>query len=90
MNQHTEKYDSFDIDALTDEEFRSFFRFSREHISPLMQVLQLRKNYKASNGIRWSGEEGLCMVLRRLCYPNRLSDLNPYLWQASHRNVNNY
>ena len=71
------KYDSFDIDAFTDEEFRSFFRFSREHISPLMQVLRLRKNYKASNGIRWSGEEGLCMVLRRLCYPNRLSDLIP-------------
>ena len=70
-------YDSFDVDAFTDDEFRSFFRFQREHISPLMRVLRLKKKYKASNGIRWSGEEGLCMLLRRLSYPNRLADLIP-------------
>ena len=71
------KYDRFDINSLSDNAFVDEFRFRREHISPLMRALRLKKNYTGINGIRWSGEEGFCMLLRRLCYPNRLCDLVP-------------
>ena len=37
----------------------------------------MRDFYQGINGIKWSGDEGLCILLRRLAYPNRLCDLVP-------------
>ena len=71
------QYPRFDIRTLSDKEFVTQFRFKRPDIRPLMQALRLKNEYIGSNGIKWSGEEGFCMLLRRLCYPNRLSDLVP-------------
>ena len=71
------QYHRFDIKSLSDAEFVTQFRFQRDHVGPLMRALRLKNVYKGTNAIRWSGEEGLCILLRRLCYPNRLADLVP-------------
>ena len=70
-------YPRFDINSYTDEQFFECFRFKKADIDRLKFVLRLKDSYKGSNGIKWSGTEGLCMLLRRLCYPNRLVDLIP-------------
>ena len=53
----------FDIRTLSDKEFVTQFRFKRPDIGPLMQALRLKNTYIGSNGIKWSGEEGFCMLL---------------------------
>ena len=71
------QYHRFDIASLSESEFLTQFRFKRSDMHALIRALRLKKMYTGSNGIRWSAEEGLCILLRRLCYPNRLADLVP-------------
>ena len=71
------KYARFDGTQLSDDEFKLFFRFKKEHIRPLRIMLKLDEKYKSSTNLTWSGDEGLCILLRRLAYPNRLCDLVP-------------
>ena len=71
-------YERFRLSHLNDQEFVTTYRFQREHIKPLVRVLRLEEVYQhPSNGIKWSTEEGLCLLLQRLAYPNRLVDLVP-------------
>ena len=63
--------------TLSDNEFVTQFRFKRQDICSLMQALRLKDQYIGSYGIKWSGHKGFCILLRRLCYPNRLADLVP-------------
>ena len=69
------KYERFNKNSLSDDEFKLMFRFKKEHIGPLREMLQLRQRYKSATNITWTGEEGLCILLRRLAYPNRLCEL---------------
>ena len=71
------KYDPFNIDNYTDEEFSHYHRFHKSDIPALAKVLRLKPIYKASNGIKWDCIEGLAVLLRRLAYPCRLVDLIP-------------
>ena len=71
------KYARFAMGNFTDEEFKKYFRFSKEHVKELRILLQLKECYKSGSHLIWSGEEGLCIILRRLAYPNRLCDLVP-------------
>ncbi len=74
---HT-RFDRFRLDALSNEECRHNFRFNKEDIYVLCTLLGLPVHYKsARNRIVWSGLDGLCVVLRRLAYPNHLGDLVP-------------
>ena len=43
----------------------------------LKTLLQLQDKLMGSNAITCTGVEGLCILLRRLAYPNRLTDLVP-------------
>ena len=70
-------YERFRVDRFTDSEFENLFRFKKEHIAPLVNALRLDDQYCSQNGIKWSAEEGLCLFLRRISYPNRLVDLIP-------------
>ena len=47
----------------------------------LKTLLQIDDEYKSSTKLVWSGAEGLCILLRRLAYPNRLCDLVPMFGQ---------
>ena len=71
------QYHRFDIGTLSEQEFLTHFRFQKQDMGQLMHALRLKKVYTGTNGIKWSGIEGLCILLRRLCYPNRLADLVP-------------
>ena len=57
------QYPLFDMRTLSDKEFVMQFHFKRPDIRPLMQALRLQNKYIGSNGIKWSGEEGFCMLL---------------------------
>ena len=71
------KYDRFRLENFSEAEFVTNFRFKKDDIDPLMNALQINDEYTGPNGIKWSGIEGLCAVLRRLAYPNRLLDIVP-------------
>ena len=72
------KYDPFSVDSYSEADFYNYHRFKKGHFEELNKVLRLKPIYKASNGIKWKGSEGLALLLRRLAYPNRLVDLVPY------------
>ena len=70
-------YADFSVDNFNEEEFKTYFRFKKEDLNDLVQSLKLEDNYSAANEIKWDCYEGICILLRRLSYPNRLSDLVP-------------
>ena len=71
------KYPRFNENDLSEEEFEKYFRFKRDDVYLLKNHLNLQDCYKAGSKIKWSAIEGICILLRRLAYPNRLCDLVP-------------
>ena len=51
------------------------FRFEKRHIGLLEEVFQIPSVMHCNQRLVFSGTEGLCMLLRRLAYPCRYSDL---------------
>ena len=62
---------------LENEECKFMFRFEKDDILRLKNALRFPTNFTCSNGTIVSAQEALCIVLRRLAYPNRLGDLTP-------------
>ena len=52
-------------------------RFSKGDMEKLRDALQLPANYICSQGTNATGMEAMMILLRRLAYPNRWSDLVP-------------
>lgn len=63
------------LETISTEDCKKLFRFDKENLLRLRRQLRIPEELKASNRTRCSGIEGLCILLRRLAYPNRLSDL---------------
>ncbi len=59
---------------MSDDECFHQFRFDKATLYRLIVVLRLAPEYRASNGTKWTALEGLCIMLKRLSYPNRLVD----------------
>ena len=76
--QPHEAYNKFDIDNFSNAQCKSLFRFEKEDIITLSELLALPHTYQAQNGIVWQPLEGTCLLLRCLCYPGHLFDLAPY------------
>ena len=51
------------------------FRFQKRDIPILVRALSLPPEYHCEQGTKVAGIEALMILLRRLAYPNRLSDL---------------
>ena len=66
----------FDLDTYTEEQSKASFRFYKDDIRNLCVELGVPREFRARNGTALSGEEGLCVLLKRLSYPNRLGDLS--------------
>ena len=66
-----------DLDALTEAELLKRFRFTLEDIYRLKNLLLLPDEMTFSNRCKATGEEALCLLLRRLTYPCRYADLLP-------------
>ncbi len=76
-----EKYECFDIDNFSNAQCRSLFRFEKDHLIELSELLCL-PSYVSHTDLPWSALEGTALMLRRLSYPGRLSDLAPHFGRS--------
>ena len=73
-----ELYPEFSLDDMEADECKAEFRFEKSDIRPLLDVLQIPP-FKTSQGSICNRLECLCMLLKRLAYPCRYSDMVPRL-----------
>ena len=71
------EYGKFDLDNMEDVECKAEFRFHKEDILVLAEVLGLPETFTCSQGSVTNGIEGLCIMLKRFRYTCRCSDLIP-------------
>ena len=71
------EYGLFDLDKLSDDECMAEFRFFKNDIYALRDVLNIPEEIVCYNRTLVSGTEALCMLLKRLSYPVRYSDMIP-------------
>lgn len=71
------RYEPFDLDCLSDEECKAEFRFWKNDIYLLKEVMQLPDEIICYNRLVVSGVEALCILLKRFAYPIRYSDMCP-------------
>ena len=64
----------FDMEGLDESECLAEFRLRKRDI-PIPYVMRLPDSYRCDQGTVCDGIEGLCLLLRRLAYPCRYSDL---------------
>lgn len=67
----------FDIDELCDDECQTNFRFFRNDIYRLTEVLDLPGDIECYNGLVVDKVEALSMYLKRFSYPCRYADMVP-------------
>ncbi|CAC5422461.1 unnamed protein product [Mytilus coruscus] len=65
------------LEVLTNEQCRFMFRFEKQDIDRVCVALGIPPKIVCNNGTVASGIEGLCIVLKRLSYHNRLEDISP-------------
>ena len=70
------QYQRFDLERLTDDECRVEFRFKNNNIYDIVNALQI-PNIVTYNRLTVEPVEGLCILLKRLAYPCRYSDMVP-------------
>jgi hypothetical protein len=68
-------YPRFELDKYTDEECLLNFHFQKVDVLHLVTALRLPNQFLCKNGTIAGSLEGLCVLLRRLAYPNRLTDM---------------
>ena len=70
-------YERFNLANVTDDECFAEFRFHKKDIPRLVKAFRLPPKFICRNGTTAFTDEGLCMLLRRLAYPCRYSDMIP-------------
>lgn len=65
----------FSLDEIPDVECRSLFRFAKDDIYRLQAALRLQETISLDNDSLMDSTLALCILLRRLVYPNRLEEL---------------
>ena len=66
---------TFNLEELSDDQCLSLFRFDKENLKRLSTALRIPERFVCENRTVVEGVDALCILLRRLAYPNRLSDL---------------
>ena len=69
------QYAELDLDNYTDEECFTLFRFNKEKIHRLFNVFQIPGTFTTTAGTTMPGLQAFVLVLRRLTYPNRHSNI---------------
>ncbi len=77
-----EHFERFDMDKYNDAQYKALFRFEKDALVDLCELMALPNEYIGQNGISWTPMEGTCMLLRCLCYPGCLVDLQPYFGRS--------
>lgn len=70
-----ENFGRFSLDHINDAECLAEFRFRKHDLPLLAEVLQIPESFTCYQRTVSSGMEGLCILLRRLSYPCRFSDI---------------
>ena len=70
-------YDDFNLDNMTDDECKTEFRFFRNDIYNLINVLRVPAELTCYNGLKVDAVEAMCIFLKRFAYPCRYADLIP-------------
>ena len=68
-------YNPFDLDKLSDAECQEEFRFLKNDIYQLIDILEIPESITCYNGTVVGDEESLCIFLKRFAYPCRYSDM---------------
>ena len=71
------QYEKFDLESMNDDECRTEFRFEKEHLYNLVDSLQLDEDQILYNRLKVDSIEAVCILLKRLSYPCRYSDMVP-------------
>ena len=71
------KFDRFEIDSWDDSECRTELRFGRQDLDLLLMHLQIPDEIVCSQRSVCKGMDGLCILLKRLAYPCRYTDMVP-------------
>jgi len=66
----------FTLKSVSNEDCLHMFRFRRCDVTRLKTALNIPDVVRGSNGTTASGIEALCILLRRLAYPNRLKHIS--------------
>ena len=70
-----EEYDRCSLDEMNDAECLAEFRFRTHNLQIVSEVLQIPDSFRCCQRSVADGMEGLCILLRRLSYPRRYSDM---------------
>ena len=70
-------YPKFNLDDKDVAEVKTEFRFEKIDIPSLYEVLRIPKVFRCKQGSVCDGMTGLCIMLKRLTYPCRYSDMIP-------------
>ena len=71
-----EEYDRFFLYEMNDAECLAEFRFRKHDLQILSEVLQIPDSLRCYQRSVVDGMEGICILLRRLSYPCRYSDIS--------------
>ena len=69
------KYDKFDLDDWDEEECKVELRFYKSDLAVLLHALRFPDRFVCSQRAVCSGMEGLCILLKRLAFPCRFTDM---------------
>lgn len=72
-----EKYPRFSIDRIEEPECKSEFRVEKKDLPLLADALQLPETFRCQQRTTADKLEGLCVLLRRMSFPCRYSDMIP-------------
>ena len=68
---------NFDLESLNDDECKAEFRFYKNDIFSLREVLGIPEQFICSNRLHIDCIEALCIMLRGFSYPIRFGDMVP-------------
>ena len=70
-------YERFNLDFLNEDECVANFRFKKNDIYDMKDLLQIPDDVHCYNGTKVDGIEALCIFMRRFAYPIRYGDMIP-------------
>ena len=70
-------YEAFELDMMSDDECQAEFRFYKNDVYNLKEVLNLPEELTCYNGLTVDGTDGPCIFLKRFAYPCCYLDMIP-------------
>jgi len=77
-----QQYDPFNLDNIDSAECKAEFRIEKADLPRLAEALQLPATFHCQQRTVFDSMEGLCMLLKRVSYPCRYSDIIPRFGRA--------